>query len=261
MAQQKPVGTITRGTTNPNTLRRVDRWLAGPQGPRLRGAADPLVIDLGFGAALTTAVEMFTRMNAVRPDVEVIGIEIEPDRVRMAQSLELPRLSFRRGGFEIPVPGRRPSMVRAFNVLRQYDEKRVLGHWRTVCSRLAGTGLFIDGTCDEIGRRSSWLALAGSAPVSLTISLRFGSFTAPSDVAERLPKVLIHRTVPGQRIYTYLQALDRAWRLGAPLVSFGHRRRWTAACRQLRAAGWPIRDGPARWRLGEITVDRAAVAP
>ena len=36
VARQRPVGTITRGTTNPNRLRRVDRWLAGPQAWRLR---------------------------------------------------------------------------------------------------------------------------------------------------------------------------------------------------------------------------------
>ena len=43
----KPVGNITRGTTNPNRMRRVDRWLNGPQARRLRMAEDPLVVDLG----------------------------------------------------------------------------------------------------------------------------------------------------------------------------------------------------------------------
>ena len=33
VASQRPVGTITRGTTNPNRLRRVDRWLTGPHAP------------------------------------------------------------------------------------------------------------------------------------------------------------------------------------------------------------------------------------
>ena len=31
--------------------------------------------------------------------------------------------------------------------------------------------------------------------------------------------------------------------------------------RELREAGWPVRDGVARWRLGELTVDWSAVAP
>lgn len=40
MPRTAPVGTITRGTTNPNRLRRCDRWLAGPQAWRLRTVAD-----------------------------------------------------------------------------------------------------------------------------------------------------------------------------------------------------------------------------
>ena len=83
MARQRPVGTITRGTTNPNRLRRVDRWLAGPQAWRLRrpGPA-PVVVDLGYGASPVTALELHDRLRRVRPDVEVVGIEIDPARWR-----------------------------------------------------------------------------------------------------------------------------------------------------------------------------------
>ncbi|MQL62847.1 class I SAM-dependent methyltransferase, partial [Streptomyces vinaceus] len=34
-----PVGTVTRGTTNPNRLRRMDRWIAAAHGAELRRAA------------------------------------------------------------------------------------------------------------------------------------------------------------------------------------------------------------------------------
>ncbi|NKX56307.1 class I SAM-dependent methyltransferase [Arthrobacter sp. E918] len=257
----KPIGSITRGTTNPNRLRRMDRWLAGPRGRQLRHAADPLVVDLGYGAAPTTAVELHQRLSRVRPDVEVVGIEIDPGRVHRAKPLERPGLSFRQGGFEIPVDGRRPAVVRAFNVLRQYDESEYAAHWDTVRSRLAPDGLFIDGTCDEIGRRATWVAVAPEGPVSLSISVRFGAFALPSDVAERLPKALIHRNVEGERVHRYLQALDRAWLEAAALAPFGNRQRWLAMCRSLHAAGWPLLDGPARWRLGELTVAWHAVAP
>ncbi len=64
---------ITRGTTNPNRLRRCDRWLAGPQGWRLRAhPGPPVVVDLGYGASPVTAVELHGRLSAVRPDVEVV---------------------------------------------------------------------------------------------------------------------------------------------------------------------------------------------
>lgn len=251
---------MTRGTTNPNRLRRVDRWLAGPQGWRLRRHGRPLVVDLGYGASPTTAVELHERLSRVQPEVRVVGIEIEPERVRAALPLERPGLMFRQGGFEIPTR-RQPVVVRAFNVLRQYDEAEVAEHWALVRSRLAPGGLFVDGTCDEIGRRSSWAALDDQGPVSLTISLRFGAFVLPSDVAERLPKALIHRNVPGERIHEYLQALDRAWLEAAPLASFGNRQRFVTACRTVADAGWPLLDGPARWRLGEVTVAWDAVAP
>ena len=183
-------------------MRRLDRWLTGPQAWRLRSAADPLVVDLGYGASPATAVELFERLAVIRPDVRVTGIEIEPDRVRQAKALERPGLSFQLGGFEIPVPGR-PVLVRAFNVLRQYEEADVGGIWTLVQGRLAPGGLFIDGTCDEIGRRVTWVALDADRPLSLSVSLRFGSFELPSDVAERLPKALIHRNVPGERIHAY----------------------------------------------------------
>ena len=255
-------GTITRGTTNPNRLRRVDRWLAGPAAPRLRRAADPLVVDLGYGASPITAVELHQRLRVVRSDVDVVGIEIDPARVAVARPLERPGLTFRTGGFELPLDGRRPVVVRAFNVLRQYAEEEVGPAWAIVRSRLAPGGLLVDGTCDEIGRRSTWIAVdADQGPVSLTISLRLAGLDRPSDVAERLPKALIHRNVPGERVHAYLTALDDAWYRSAPLSSFGVRQRWLGTVSALRTDGWPVLDGPARWRLGELTVRWAAVRP
>ncbi len=256
----KPIGNITRGTTNPNRMRRLDRWLTGPQAWRLRTAGDPLVVDLGYGATPTTAVELFDRLSTVRPDVRVWGIEIEPERVRAATALERPGLGFLLGGFELPVQGR-PVLVRAFNVLRQYEEADVEGIWQLVQGRLSPEGLFIDGTCDEIGRRLTWIAVGRQGPLSLSISMRFGSFDLPSEAAERLPKALIHRNVPGEAVHALLQAMDKAWLDSAPLQPFGNRQRWISMCSALREDGWPVQDGASRWRLGEITVDWEAVTP
>lgn len=257
--RNKPFGNVTRGTTNTNRLRRVDRWLAGPQAWRLRSEAAPLVVDLGYGGSPATAVELYSRIHAVCPSAHVTGIEIEPERVRIAKPLEHEGLDFRVGGFEIPVPGQ-PTMVRAFNVLRQYDEADVKLIWATVCSRLSPHGIFVDGTCDEIGRRSTWVALGVDGPQSFTISLRFGAFELPSDVAERLPKALIHHNVPGEKIHTFLQALDKHWLAGATLAPFGNRQRWLRMCQGMHDDGWPVVRAPSRWRLGELTVAWTAVA-
>ena len=259
---QRPVGTITRGTTNPNRLRRVDRWLAGPQAWRLRGAGEPpVVVDLGYGASPVTAVELHGRLSAVRGDVEVVGVEIDPVRVALGQALARDGLTFRLGGFEVPLDGRRATVVRAFNVLRQYDEAQVGAAWDTVRERLTDDGLLVDGTCDELGRRSAWVAVDRSGPVSLTLSWRLRGMAAPSDIAERLPKALIHRNVPGEPVHAWLGALDRAWTHSAHQASFGARQRFLATAGALRAEGWPLLDGPSRWRLGELTVAWDAVRP
>lgn len=262
--RNKPFGNVTRGTTNPNRLRRVDRWLAGPEAWRLRmdqaAGGNPLVVDLGYGGSPTTAVELYSRIHAVCPDAYVTGIEIEPERVRIAKPLEHAGLNFAVGGFEVPVPGS-PTMVRAFNVLRQYDEADVALIWATVCARLSPNGIFVDGTCDEIGRRSTWVALERNGPVSLTVSMRFGAFELPSDVAERLPKALIHHNVPGQKIHNFLQALDKYWLEGAAMASFGNRQRWLLMCQKMYDGGWPVVRAPSRWRLGELSVAWSAVDP
>lgn len=263
MAAQRPVGTVTRGTTNPNRLRRVDRWLAGPQAWRLRTPLEaPVVVDLGYGASPVTAVELHGRLRKVRPDVRVVGIEIDPARVDAAKTLERQGLSFRIGGFEVPLDDDTPAqVVRAFNVLRQYDEAEVADAWRTVTARLAPDGLLVDGTCDELGRLSAWVAVDGSGPVSLTLSWRLRGLRTPSDIAERLPKALIHRNVPGEPVHAWLTALDRAWARRSHHAAYGVRQRFIATVAALRDDGWPVHDGPARWRLGELTVAWAAVAP
>lgn len=253
-----PVGTITRGTTNPNRLRRVDRWLVTSCGPLLRSAADPLVVDLGYGASPVTTVELLARLRKVRRDVEVVGLEIDPVRVAAAVDFAQPGLTFARGGFELPVPDwRRPVLVRAANVLRQYDESDVATAWTTMAAGLAPEGVIIDATCDEIGRRATWLAVSNSVvpqPVSLTLSMRLASIEQPSDVAERLPKSLIHRNVPGEPVHEWLQALDDAWRHAAAHASYGPRQRFSAAVQSVRDAGWPVLGPSSRWRLGEVTL-------
>jgi len=267
-----PVGSITRGTTNTNRLRRVDRWIA--EQPALLHAADPFVVDLGYGASGVTAFELAARLSRSRPDVEVLGLEIDPARVRTAREqlartragdghfpAEL-RVGFDLGGFEVPTPdGRRPAVIRAFNVLRQYDESEVDDAWRRMSARLAPGGLVVEGTCDELGRVASWVGITASGPRTFTVSLRRSGLERPSIVAERLPKALIHRNVPGERIHELLATLDLAWRVHAPMSVYGGSQRWIAAVATLRHEGWPVIGGPRRARLGELTVPWDAVAP
>lgn len=269
-APRHPVGRPTRGTTGTNRLRRLDRWLTGPGAALLRSADDPLVVDLGYGASHTTTAELAARLRVVRPDVEVVGLEIDPERVRAAaEGLRRAGLGgtgvrFARGGFELGAPGvlggRRPVVVRAANVLRQYPVEEVAPAWRLVASRLAPGGVLLDATCDEVGRRAAWVVVDDDgAPRSLVLSLRLAGLERPGVVAERLPKALIERNVPGEPVHAWLAALDDAWAREAPLAVFGARQRFAAAVARVRGDGWPVRGRPARWRLGEVSVDAPAV--
>lgn len=286
-----PIGTVTRGTTNPNRLRRMDRWIAATHGAELRRATTPLAVDLGYGAAPWTAVELLRRLRAAAPRTQVVGIEIDPARVAAAKPYECEGLAFRHGGFEVPVPGR-PILIRAANVLRQYDEEEVAAVWERLCARLepaatphsigdphstgaphstgggphashsphSSGGLLVEGTCDEIGRRHVWVALGPEGPRTITFATRLGSLDRPSDLAERLPKALIHRNVPGEPVHDFLRDFDRAWAAAAPYASYGARQRWIRTVRAL-SADWPVRDGETRWRQGEVTVAWEALAP
>jgi hypothetical protein len=273
----------------------VDRWITLAQRAALRAAERPLIVDLGFGASPVTTFELYKRIRAVSPDAEVTGLEIDPDRVssarrdlaaRRAEGHEFPGLSFAVGGFELPVP-RRPVVIRAFNVLRQYPEERAWTAWARLRSGLAEGGVLVEGTCDEIGRRAVWLTLptpaalparsvfglaydsaragVGQGEAMITFSARLASFERPSDLAERLPKALIHRNVPGEPVHQFLRDFDRAWDHAAPYSGFGLRQRWLAAVASL-SADWPVLryapyGGHRRWRLGEVTLPWAALAP
>jgi hypothetical protein len=235
----------------------MDNWIATQCAGVLRIANDPLVVDLGYGASPITAVELIGRLSRIRADIRVLGLEIDAERVAAAQSAARPpELTFARGGFELA--GRRPALVRAANVLRQYDEASALTAWDTLRAGLAPGGVIVEGTCDELGRLGAWVLLDESGPRSLTLACRVGDLTRPSTFAERLPKALIHHNVAGQPIWGLLRDLDAGWDAAAPLTVFGVRQRWIAACTSLDGR-WPIDRHRARY--GELTVDWAAIAP
>jgi hypothetical protein len=254
------LGRPTRGTTNPNRLRRVDNWIVSRFAARLRSAPVPLVVDLGYGHRPTTTVELYARLARACPDVRVVGLEIDAARVAAATPLaDPPALVFAHGGFELA--GLRPLLVRAMNVLREYDESEVDSAWTALRTGLAPGGFAVEGTCDELGRLAAWVCLDAAGPVSLTLAARLSTLDRPATLAERLPKALIHHNVPGTRIHAAVAALDAAWVAAAPYAPFGPRQRWIRAVAALRDTGWPVLDRVDRWRLGEVTLSWTAVGP
>jgi hypothetical protein len=236
----------------------------------LTAAADPVVVDLGYGRTPVTTLELADRLRTVRPGIRVVGLEIDPERVAAAaqaaadrtaaaQAAGAGKVEFEVGGFELA--GLRPVLVRAFNVLRQYPLEAVADAWRTMQSKLAPGGLIVDGTCDELGRRCCWVLLDRTGPISLTLACDPQHIDRPSDLAERLPKILIHDNVPGQPIHTLLTAADRAWAAAAGHSVFGPRHRWRAMLAELRAGDVPMTVPNRPGRDAVLTVPWASVAP
>ncbi|WOC12765.1 class I SAM-dependent methyltransferase [Gordonia sp. MP11Mi] len=248
-------GRITRGTTNINRLRRIDRAMAGDR--RVHAAcavASPLAVDLGYGGRPDTAVEMARRLRAVIPNLDFVGLEIDPSRIVEPRE----NVRFALGGFELA--GLRPNLVRAFNVLRQYDEAEVADAWTRMRSALAPGGLIIEGTCDEIGRRCCWVLLDENGPVELTLCWAPEHTGYPSQLAPRLPKTLIHHNVPGEPIHELLVRADRAWDRAARRTAFGPRDRWRVAVEMLREEGLPVTIPRGRRVDNLLTVPWSVVA-
>lgn len=213
----------------------------------LRHVRTPLALDVGYGASHTTTVEWTRWLRRINPRVDVRGLEIHPDRVLPPRD----GVSFELGGFELA--GYRPQVVRAFNVLRQYDVDQVAEAWQTVCSRLAPGGFFVEGTCDELGRRAAWILLDQHGPKTLTLAWDPFDVARPSDVAARLPKVLIHHNVPGEPIHELLQA--------AGWAPHGPRVRWRMAQALLADAPFNLHPPRRRLRDNTLTVSWESIAP
>ena len=148
----------------------------------LQSVAEPVAVDLGYGRLPVTTLEFASRLRSVAPAVRVVGLEIEPERVQTAQSAAGDGVEFALGGFELA--GLHPVLVRAFNVLRQYPEDDVPAAWSTMQAALAPSGLIVDGTCDELGRRCCWVLLDKDGPISLTLACDPRYIDTPSDLAE-----------------------------------------------------------------------------
>ena len=112
-----PVGSITRGTTGTNRLRRVDRWIARAAGPAARRRParrrPRLRCERRHDARARTPGSA-----RARPDVEVLGLEIDPARVRTATRAAR-RVRAGDGHFPADLPRRvRPRRLRGADARR-----------------------------------------------------------------------------------------------------------------------------------------------
>jgi hypothetical protein len=217
-SQVRPLGQITRGKTAPNRLRQTDIFLAVAHPGLVRGASG-LYVDLGYGAYPVTTCETFQRLRRLNPNLHVVGVEIDPQRVAEAEPYRQPGLEFRLGGFNLPLKsGERANFIRAFNVLRQYAESEVAAALQTLNAHLTESGLLIEGTCDPTGRLLTFNLFQKRNgqldPLAFVLAPRLSSLTPtfePRNFQAVLPKNFIHQAEPGGAIDQFFGAWHRAW--------------------------------------------------
>jgi hypothetical protein len=271
---RKPAGQPTRGKTARNRLRRVDNFLLRYDPALIRrndGAfATAFSVDLGYGAEPFTTLESAARLRRLNPALRVLGVEIDPERVAMAQPYADAQTLFRLGGFNLPLhnepDGQRETvrLIRAFNVLRQYEEDQVAEAYALMARSVLPGGLMIEGTSDPFGRL--WVAnvlrqLEGWRAEALVFSTNFRTGFEPTAWQAVLPKTYIHRMVVGEPIYEFFQAWQRAtWETAAWQV-WGARQWFVASAERLLDYGYTIdrrmqwlRRGYLIWRLAESSL-------
>ncbi|HPF71209.1 MAG TPA: hypothetical protein PLQ13_11105 [Candidatus Krumholzibacteria bacterium] len=262
--KEPAAGRITRGKTAPNRLRRFDAFLAQYDPGLLRrrdGAfADAPVVDLGYGAEPVTTLQMAECLRRVSPGLPVVGVEIDPGRVARAQPFADALTDFRLGGFDLPVPAAR--LVRAFNVLRQYDESEAAPALAHLLARTLPGGLVVDGTSDPWGR--VWTASLLRRPPdsgdgeleAFVFGTNFNGGFDPDAFQTRLPKSFIHRVVHGDRVFALVEDWKAACRDTRGTAVWGPRAWFTAAAADLARRGWTVMR-PQLWpRRGWLVLRR-----
>ncbi len=189
---------------------------------------------------------------------------VDPIVTALRASGREPAVSFVEGGFDLgaAAPARG---IRAFNVLRQYQEADVAPAFRAMGASILPGGLIVEGTSDPSGR--AWTALlvrrseadsvgGGIEPRLELEALVFGTNFRASLDAETfqavLPKRLIHRVVPGEPVHAFMSDWARLRRIEAGSETWGPRYAFGRIALGLRAAGHAIEAPERHARRGWI---------
>jgi hypothetical protein len=252
----KPEGQPTRGKTASNRLRRVDNFILLYE-PSLLTRTDGLFaaswfIDLGYGFDARTTLESAARFRRANANLRILGVEIDKERVEAALPFADALTHFRLGGFNLPLqPGESVRLIRAFNVLRQYEEDDFAPAYERLAEHVLPGGLMIEGTSTPFGQIwSANLARKMNGGSWNMEALVFSTnFRLGFDVEEFqtiLPKNYIHRVVKGEAVYDFFEA----WKQSAAETShtkvYGLRQWFVAAADALSAKGFKI-DVNKKW--------------
>ena len=252
---KKPIGLPTRGKTASNRLRRVDNFILLYEPSLLTRTdslfADSFFIDLGYGFDPRTTLESAERFRRINPDLPILGVEIDKERVDAALPYADEITHFRLGGFNLPLqPSERVRLIRAFNVLRQYEEKDFAPAYERLAEYVLPGGLMIEGTSTPFGQL--WAANVVRKQEkdwkfeALVFSTNFRMGFDIIDFQAVLPKNYIHHVVPGDEIYDFVEAWKRSAAETAFTKVFGLRQWFVASAESLAAKGYKI-DLHRKW--------------
>jgi hypothetical protein len=263
---KKPMGSPTRGKTASNRLRRVDNFILLYEPSLFTRTAglfrDAFFVDLGYGFDARTTLESAARFRRLNPTLPILGVEIDKERVEAALPHADPITHFRVGGFNLPLrAGESVRLIRAFNVLRQYEEKDFVPACETLARHVLPGGLMIEGTSNPYG--SLWVAnLARKNPESdssplnpqswkmeaLVFSTNFRLGFDVTDFQAVLPKNHIHHVRKGEAIYDFFEAWKFSVAETSSAKAFGLRQWFAASAESLAAKGYKI-DLHRKWLM------------
>lgn len=247
---KKPEGQPTRGKTADNRLRRVDNFLLLYEPALLTradgGFARALFVDLGYGFDPRTTLESASRFRRLNPDLPILGVEIEKKRVEAALPYADEKTFFRLGGFNLPLKeGEHVRLIRAFNVLRQYEENDFAPAYERLAQYMLPGGLMIEGTSTPYGQ--VWCANVARTEESRTWSVEALVFSTNfrlgfeiTDFQAVLPKNYIHHVIPGEPIYDFFEAWKQSAAETAAVKIYGLRQWFVQAAQALAGKGYQL---------------------
>src|SRR5512147_2624434 len=249
-ASKKPEGQPTRGKTAANRLRRVDNFLLLYEPSLLTPGSTSFVpalfVDLGYGFDPRSTLESASRFRRLNPELPILGVEIEKERVEAALPYADEKTFFRLGGFNLPLKeGEYIRLIRAFNVLRQYDEKDFAPAYERLAQYMLPGGLMIEGTSTPYGQ--VWCANVGRTTddrrwtmEALVFSTNFRLGFEITDFQAVLPKNYIHHVVAGEPIHDFFEAWKQSAAETAAMKTYGLRQWFVHAAEALAQKGYKI---------------------
>lgn len=205
----------TRGKTKPGRLDALDRAMLALCPPS--DDATELAWDLGFGAHPHTTIAWSKALLDRGYETQVLGLEAHPGRAAFAQRSNTAHCRFAHlAAPKDPPWDRRPTWIRAMNVLRQYKAHECLAWQERWLLELEPGGHLFEGTCCPRGSvlTAHWMRRVPSGPTrkGLIFYTDFSQGFAPIMFGDRLPKDLrAHARKPGP-LGDFFQRWTQAWR-------------------------------------------------